>query len=191
VNEPIQGARLRLDHGWPLRAGAPASCKSDQRPPSVPNRLRGAPTRSVSYRFALDAFRPSAPASPRRRRTAPAGRGSARCASPCGGGFARLVLKATRGTGIMSPFHTMIRRNSSRSTLLFPRYSVVICPPFPLLPLSIREGGRTPLAVGRFLKKQTHHNTGVTRGRAFGTREGATLGPPQARFSGRKNYCQM
>jgi hypothetical protein len=185
VNEPIQGARLRLGHGWPLRAGAPASCKSDQRPPSVPNRLHGAPTRSVSYRFALAALRPSAPASPCRRRTAPAGRGSARCASPCGGGFARLVLKATRGTGIMSPFHTMIRRNSSRSTLLFPRYSsAVICPPFPLLPLSIREGGRTPLAVGRFLRKQTHHNTGVTRGPAFGTREGATLGPPQARNAG-------
>ena len=106
--------RTRTRHHAPRRRRISSTIKSHKR----------------HYRFAPAALRPPAPASPRRRRTAPAGRGSARCASPCGGGFARLVLKATRGTGIMSPFHTMIRRNSSRSTLLFPRYSsAVICPP--------------------------------------------------------------
>ena len=188
MNEPIQGARLRLDHGWPLRAGAPASCKSDQRPPSVPNRLRGAPTRSVSYRFALDAFRPSAPASP--HRPGRPGLGSLRVA------VRRWVRAAGAESNAGNRYHVPFSHNDSAQllpehiafpTILFGSHM----PPFPLLPLSIREGGRTPLAVGRFLRKQTHHNTGVTRGPAFGTREGATLGPPQARFSGRKNYCQI
>jgi hypothetical protein len=165
-----------LDHGWPL-CSQPASRRAHV--------LGQLPLRSRCP----SAFGSRVPA-PSPHRPGRPGLGSLRVA------VRRWVRAAGAESNAGNRYHVPFSHNDSAQllpehiafpTILFGSHM----PPFPLLPLSIREGGRTPLAVGRFLRKQTHHNTGVTRGPAFGTREGATLGPPQARFSGRKNYCQM